>query len=89
LFVDVIFNSMRAIAPVTDEWLEKGETTRLSGMEVLVLSPTELLWSKVFVQDRCRYDGTDVLMSSIRRSRASPMADRCLSLVHQTPHSRG
>jgi hypothetical protein len=27
---------------------------------VPLLSPTELIWSKVFVQDRCRYDGADI-----------------------------
>ena len=60
LFVDVIFNSSTAIAPVTDQWFAEAGTTRIYGMMVPVLSPTELIWSKVFVQDRYRYDGADV-----------------------------
>ncbi len=60
LFIDVIFNSTVAIAPVTDEWLAEGKTTQLSGLTVPIVSPTELLWSKMFVQDRSRYDGADI-----------------------------
>jgi hypothetical protein len=60
LFIDVIFNSTIAIVPVTEEWFENAGTVDVSGRAVPVLSPTELIWSKVFVQDRCRYDGADV-----------------------------
>ena len=61
LFVDVIFNSTIAIVPVTEQWFENAVTVDVSGRAVPVLSPTELIWSKVFVQDRCRYDGADVV----------------------------
>ena len=59
-FVDVIFNSTTSIAPVTDQWFAHASTAELYGMEIPVIAPTELIWSKAFIQDRYRYDGADV-----------------------------
>lgn len=59
-FVDVIFNSTTAIAPVTDQWFAAAATVRVGERTIPILSPTELVWSKVFVQDRNRYDGADI-----------------------------
>ena len=58
--VDIIFGSSNAVAPVTDLWLERSVPARLFGMDVRVLGVTELIWSKVFIQNRDRYDGADV-----------------------------
>ena len=59
-FTDVIFNSTSGVAPVTDRWFEEGRTVSLYGLEVPIVPPTELVWSKLFVQDRYRYDGADI-----------------------------
>ena len=59
-FFDVIFNSTNAIAPVNEHWFEAPETARIHGIEVPILGPTELIWSKAFIQDRSRYDGADI-----------------------------
>ncbi|MBX4205243.1 MAG: nucleotidyltransferase family protein [Candidatus Doudnabacteria bacterium] len=59
-FFDVIFNSRNALVPVTDEWFAKAPTEKIFGVEVKLLPPTELLWSKVFVEHRLKYDGNDV-----------------------------
>jgi hypothetical protein len=67
-FADVIFSSTSAVAPVTDWWFEEVCTARVYGIEVRVLPPTELIWSKLFVQDRCRYDGSDVAHVMLRQS---------------------
>jgi hypothetical protein len=66
-FADVIFSSTSAVAPVTDQWFEEVCTTRLYGIEARVLPPTELVWSKLFVQDRSRYDGADVAHVILRQ----------------------
>src|SRR5262245_19179278 len=58
--VDIIFGSSNAVAPVTDLWIERSIPTRLFGLDVNVLGVTELIWSKVFIQNRDRYDGADV-----------------------------
>jgi hypothetical protein len=60
-FMDVIFNSTSGVAPVTDGWFEQPRTVALYGLEVPVVPPTELVWSKLFVQDRYRYDGADIV----------------------------
>jgi hypothetical protein len=59
-FMDVIFNSTSGVAPVTGSWFEESRTAPLYGLEVPVVPPTELIWSKLFVQDRYRYDGADI-----------------------------
>jgi len=58
--VDIIFGSSNAVAPVTDLWIERSMPARLFGIDVAVLGVTELIWSKVFIQNRERYDGADV-----------------------------
>jgi hypothetical protein len=67
-FADVIFSSTSAVAPVTEQWFEEICTARLYGVEVRVLPPTELVWSKLFVQDRCRYDGADIAHVILKQS---------------------
>lgn len=70
-FADLIFSSTSAVAPVTDRWFEEVCTTRLYGVEVRVLPPTELVWSKLFVQDRCRYDAPTSPTSCCARASGS------------------
>jgi hypothetical protein len=59
-FVDIIFSSANAVTPVREEWFKDARVINLYGMDVRVLPATELIWSKVFVQDRYKYDGADV-----------------------------
>jgi hypothetical protein len=59
-FTDVIFNSTSGVAPVTEGWFEERRAVPLYGRAVPVVPPTELVRSKMFVQDRHRYDGTDI-----------------------------
>lgn len=59
-FLDIIYSSANGVAPVTDEWLRESQAAKLFGMQVKLLHPTELIWSKVFVQERNKYDGNDV-----------------------------
>jgi Nucleotidyl transferase of unknown function (DUF2204) len=57
---DVIFNSRTAATPITDSWFSEKHTAKIYGIEVQLIAPTELVWSKVFVQNRERYDGADI-----------------------------
>jgi hypothetical protein len=59
-FTDVIFSSTSGVAPVADRWFEERRTVPLYGLEAPIVPPTELVWSKMFVQDRHRYDGADI-----------------------------
>src|SRR6266487_5332836 len=54
------FGSSNLVAPVTDDWFEDSKTARFFNCEVKIPSVTDLIWSKVFIQNRERYDGADV-----------------------------
>ena len=60
-FFDVIFAMSNGAAPVTDAWFEDNDTIEVYGIEAKITAPTELLVSKMFIQDRYRYDGADVV----------------------------
>jgi hypothetical protein len=67
IFVDVIFNMPTASTHVTEDWFANSPRTELFGSEVHLVPPTEFVWSKMFVQDRYRYDGADVAHMILRR----------------------
>ena len=58
-FFDVIFAMSNGTIAVNDAWLGP-DTIEVYGHEVSITSPTALILSKVFIQDRYRYDGADV-----------------------------
>ncbi|EHK58210.1 nucleotidyltransferase family protein [Allomesorhizobium alhagi] len=59
-FFDVIFSSSNGAVPVGDSWFEHACAIELFGIPVRIIGPTELVWSKSFIQTRHRYDGADV-----------------------------
>ncbi len=59
-YVDLIFGSSNLVAPVTDDWFKESKTARFFNYEVKIPSVTDLIWSKVFIQNRERFDGADV-----------------------------
>jgi hypothetical protein len=60
-FFDVIFAMSNGIAPITDEWFCGEDRITVYGSEARITPPTELILSKLFIQDRYRYDGADVV----------------------------
>jgi hypothetical protein len=59
-FFDLIFASWHGSLPVGDEWFEHAPLGEVLGTKVPLIAPTELIWSKAFVQLRHRYDGADI-----------------------------
>ncbi len=59
-YFDVIFSCRTTEIAITDEWFEDAPAIEIYGTKVGIIKPTELIWSKIFVQDRYRYDGADV-----------------------------
>ncbi len=57
---DVIFASSNGTMPVGDDWFEHSRHVEVLGTPVRIVGPTELIWSKAFIQVRHRYDGADV-----------------------------
>lgn len=60
-FFDVIFASPNGTMPVGDDWFEQARRIHLYDCKVGIVGPTDLIWSKCFVQMRHRYDGADVV----------------------------
>lgn len=59
-YVDLIFGSANAITSVDDTWFRDAPSRKLFGMYIKVIPPEFLIWSKAFVQDRYKYDGSDI-----------------------------
>jgi hypothetical protein len=59
-FFDVIFASSNGTMPIGDLWFENARQIEVFGSPVRIVGPTELVWSKCFIQLRHRYDGADV-----------------------------
>jgi len=59
-FFDVIFAAANGTMAVGDEWFEHARRIEVFGTRVRIIGPTELVWSKAFIQTRTRYDGADV-----------------------------
>jgi hypothetical protein len=60
-FFDLIFASWHGTMAVSDQWFEHAPRVDMFGVPVRVIAPTELIWSKAFVQLRHRYDGADIV----------------------------
>lgn len=59
-FVDFIFSNASNLCVVDDTWFEHSVKGELYGIEVQLLAPEEMFWSKIYVQSRERYDGADL-----------------------------
>ena len=59
-FFDVIYNISTASIPITDDWFREAYEVEVYGTNVRITPPTEFILSKLFLQDRYRYDGADV-----------------------------
>lgn len=82
-FFDVIFASSNGTMPVSDSWFEHAPRAKVLGREVRLVGPTELVWSKCFVQNRDRYDGPDVAHLILR---AHDQIDWKRLLAHMEVH---
>lgn len=58
--IDVIFNSGNGLCPVDDLWFHHAVPSTVMDVDVLLVPPEEMLWSKAFVMERNRYDGGDI-----------------------------
>lgn len=59
-FFDIIYSCRTSEIAINDEWFDGAPEIEIYGTTVRVIKPTELIWSKIFVQDRYRYDGADI-----------------------------
>jgi hypothetical protein len=58
--IDVIFGSRNNLCAVDDLWFRHARRMILFDSPVLLIPPEEMIWTKVYVQDRLRFDGADI-----------------------------
>ncbi|GHA80496.1 nucleotidyltransferase [Pontibacter akesuensis] len=59
-FMDIIFNNPGNHCAVDDEWFARSTSSELLGIKVKVIPAETLIWSKLYVQNRERFDGADI-----------------------------
>jgi hypothetical protein len=59
-FLDLIFNSGNGMCPVDEEWFAHAVDDTVVGMPVKLCPLEEMVWQKVYIMERERYDGADV-----------------------------
>ncbi|MCL5666561.1 MAG: nucleotidyltransferase family protein [Patescibacteria group bacterium] len=59
-YFDLVFNLPSSLTPVSELWFKESQNAKIFGVPVRLLPPTELVFSKAFVQDRHKYEGSDV-----------------------------
>jgi hypothetical protein len=59
-FVDVIVNSGNGLCPVDDLWFEHAVSAVVLGRPVLLTPVEEMIWQKLYIMERERFDGADV-----------------------------
>ncbi len=59
-FVDLIFSAGNGVAAVDERWFEKAVPETVFGVDVLLIPPEEMIWSKGLIMERERFDGADV-----------------------------
>jgi hypothetical protein len=60
-YIDVIFGSRNGMCVVDETWFEHARDETIMDIPVKLIPAEEEIWTKVYVQDRYRYDGADVL----------------------------
>jgi len=59
-FIDIIFDTVNNICKVDDDWFANAHDAVVFDRNVKLISPEHLLWGKMYVMNRERYDGADV-----------------------------
>lgn len=60
-YADFIFGSIGAMTAVDQDWFTDAPVVKVFGQPVKLIPPLYLIWSKIFVQDRYKFDGADVV----------------------------
>ncbi|UII31017.1 nucleotidyltransferase [Fulvivirga ulvae] len=60
MYIDIIFDTPNYICTVDDNWFKYASKGTFQDKPVLYVPAEELIWCKIYVQNRERYDGADV-----------------------------
>lgn len=68
-YIDIIFDTPSGICAVDDSWFIHADQCEVAGVATRVLAAEDLIWCKIYVQNRERYDGADVNHVMLRYGR--------------------
>lgn len=84
-FIDIIYNTTNNLCPVDDSWFRWAQKIQMLGSQVLLIAPEELIWGKLYIQDRGRFDGADVHHLILKQGKKLDW-ERLLSRMEQHWH---
>jgi hypothetical protein len=59
-YIDIIFDTVNNICKVDQTWYDHASDGEYNGVAVKFMPAEELVWCKLYVQNRERYDGADI-----------------------------
>ncbi|HEX5555837.1 MAG TPA: nucleotidyltransferase [Chitinophagaceae bacterium] len=59
-FIDIIFDTPSNISRVDDSWLRHAVHAQILEEDILLVAPEEIIWCKIYIQNRYRFDGADI-----------------------------
>lgn len=59
-YIDIIFDTVNGICRVDETWYTHATDGEFCGVSVKYVPPEELIWCKLYVQNRERFDGADI-----------------------------
>jgi hypothetical protein len=59
-FIDIIFDTANNLCKVDDSWFEQAKPAVVFDQQVKLIAPEHLIWGKMYVMNRERYDGADI-----------------------------
>lgn len=59
-FIDIIFDTVNNMCRVDDTWFGYAHEAIVFDMPVKLIAPEHLIWGKLYVMNRERYDGADI-----------------------------
>ncbi|MCW3114221.1 MAG: hypothetical protein JWR18_2617, partial [Segetibacter sp.] len=58
--IDIIFDTVNNSCRVDETWYERSIQGEFVGKQLRLIPPEELIWCKLYVQNRERFDGADI-----------------------------
>ena len=59
-WVDLIFSAGNGVAVVDQAWFDRAVPGQVLGVDIKLIPPEEMIWSKGLIMERERFDGADV-----------------------------
>ena len=69
MFIDIIFDSVSHICTIDEDWYDRASIGRFLNHQILFIPAEELVWCKLYVQNRERHDSADINHTWLKHGR--------------------